>query len=120
MAVAADPIFAAIEAHRTACIYHTQRVAAEDVLDYDDPARRRASARTGKSCKKMFSLAYKLLEIKPSTRAGAFALLDYASRAEEPNTGEDWRFPDADGNGKAFHLAMMKHVADALGSIGVA
>jgi len=62
----------------------------------------------------MFDLALRLLEIRPSTHDGAAALLDYVSGAEEPTTGEDWRFPDVDENGRPFHLAMMKHVSAAL------
>jgi hypothetical protein len=116
--LADDPIFTAIEAHRKACRTHTQRVNSEFSLHYDDPAKPAAGLATGEACREMFDRALELLEIRPTTCAGASALLDYVSKAEEPilTPDEDWRFPDADENGKPFHLAMMKHVANALES----
>ena len=118
LAVAADPIFAAIEAHRKECVRNSKIFDFELSLEDDDPSKPAAEAATLAAMDEMFDLALELLAIRPTTRAGAAALLDHASRAEEPNTGEDWRFPETDANGKAFYQAMMKHVADALGSIG--
>ncbi|SHN86778.1 hypothetical protein [Bradyrhizobium erythrophlei] len=115
---AGDPIFAAIEAHRKACTIHTQRVEVSANMTLDDPGFEKANASTGEAGDEMFDRAQQLLDVRPSTRAGADALLYYASRPEEPNLGDDWRFPDFAENGKAFHLAMMKHVAYALCSIG--
>jgi hypothetical protein len=113
-----DPIFAAIEAHRKACITNTQRVDFEFALDYNDPARRSACVSTSKARDAKNDLALELLEITPTSLAGARALLDYVGDVEDDilTVDEDWRFPDADENGTPFHLAMIKHVADALGS----
>jgi hypothetical protein len=122
-----DPTFAAIEAHRQACVKQSRCVDLELSLHDDDPAKPNAEIATGNAWDETYGLANELLKIRPSTRAGAAALLDHVSAAEEPNHGgrllavtagwEDWRFPQYAENGKPFHLATIKHVADALGSI---
>jgi hypothetical protein len=113
-----DPIFAAIEAHRKACATHNRWVSLEFALPCNDPAGPSANASTSKACDAMFDHALELLEIRPSSLAGTRALLDHLGDVEGDilTVDEDWRFPDADENGTPFHLAMIKHVADALGS----
>jgi hypothetical protein len=117
LAPTVDPIFAVIEVHRKACATHTRCVGLEFALPCDDPARPSANASTSEACDVMFDLALELLEIRPTSLAGASALLNYVGDGEDLSTAaDDWRFPDADDNGTPFHIAMMKHVADALGS----
>jgi hypothetical protein len=116
-AIAADPIFAAIEAHRKACVTNTRCVDFERVLNPKDPAYRSASFSTSKARDAKNDLALELLKIRPTSLAGARALLDHVGDVEDIETiDQDWRFPDDDENGTPFHIAMIKHVADALGS----
>lgn len=119
-ATGADPIFAAIEAHREACINFSRCVGLESSLRSGDPAKPAAEIAVGESSDEKFDLALALLKIRPSTPAGAGALLGHVSAAEEPllTCEEDWRFPDFDESGKPYHLTMMKHIANALDLIG--
>ena len=117
-----DPIFAAIEAHRAACIINERCVDVEFALLDGDPAKPAAEAATRAAIDEMFDLAYQLLKIVPTSSAGAAALLSYVGDHVRLNS----EFPeysvyveeDADLDGaEEFPLAIMKHVADALGSI---
>jgi hypothetical protein len=115
-----DPIFAAIDAHRKACVVHNKRVEAEFALKNDDPKKARANRATRKACDKMFALAEKLLEIKPTTAAGVVALLEHLCEGEHYDFTDDWRFPDLahevdeDEGGRSFHLAMIRHISNTL------
>jgi len=115
-----DPIFAAIEAHRRACDINTQCVEVDFALHDDDPTKEPAAIAAGEATVAMFARARDLLKIQPTTTAGAGALLNHVCEGQQI-VHEDWRFPDwaVDGEeyeGEEFHLAIMKHVADALGS----
>jgi hypothetical protein len=121
---AVDPIFAAIAAHRKACVDFTQCAERDLSLADDDPAKESAEIANGESMDTMFNLARGLLKTRPTTLAGAVALLNHVNDGESLNFNDDWRFPDraleehgGDDEGESFHLAMTKHVAEALRSI---
>lgn len=120
-----DPIFAAIEAHRKACVNNNQCVDLEYSLGDSDPMKPAAALATSEAIDEMFDLARKLLEIPPATAAGAAALLDYVSEGQH-TINDDWRFPDhsvevqEDEDGESFHIAIMKHLASALTNIASA
>jgi hypothetical protein len=75
-----DPIFAAIEAHRRACAATTAafQSAADDGVDVEDNEQHRLFDNRDRA-------AFDLLEIQPTTVAGAAALLAYYVEVEGMN-----------------------------------
>jgi hypothetical protein len=128
-----DPIFAAIEAHRTAVADHAAAVQIECDLDETLPEDKRRSvltvweeeivetddprwpaaihSRTDTSIA-ADDAAMALLEVKPTTVAGASALLKYVE------VQDDYLFPDNlvddDGKGTSFGRAIAGHVGEVL------
>jgi hypothetical protein len=107
-----DPIIAAIEAHRRACaetraaFEHQSAVENELVAGApvpageaeNDPQWIAANAVAGEALAMQDDLAVKLLEIPPTTIAGAAALLTYY--VDVVTTAQpDAVFPELDGNG---------------------
>lgn len=130
-ATEADPIFAAIDAHRRAVATHEQAVETEFSLEDNLPADRRRSCitmwkeeiaedddpRWPASCLarmaasiSMDDLAFDLLNTEPTTIAGVEALLRYFANQEEGF------FPECndDGSAVAFGNDLVSHAADAL------
>ena len=110
-----DPIIAAIEAHRHACAEtwaaYDRRNAVEDELvarvrvpageAESDPEWIAANDAAGEALAMQDDLAVKLLEIQPTTIAGAAALLSYyvdAVTTAQPEVV----FPELDANGRPF------------------
>jgi len=110
-----DPIIAAIEAHRRACAEtcaayeHQNTVEHELATGVRVPAGEAendlqwiaANDATGEAVAVQDDLALKLLETKPTTIAGAAALLTYYVDAVT-TTQPEVVFPELDGNGQAF------------------
>jgi hypothetical protein len=123
-ATAADPIFAAIEAHRHACAINTRCAELDCELTDDDPAKPAAEIARSESIDVMFDLALKLIETRPTTVAGAAALLNYVGDGYDRTCQEDWRFPNyadrgEEEDGDTFYIAVFKHVASALTTTAV-
>jgi hypothetical protein len=134
--VEADPIFAAIEAHRRAVATHDETVGVESALEVglpadqtrsrvraweetivegDDP-RWVAAVRTRWNASELMDDAgIGLLNTEPATVAGVEALLRYFA------TQEDALFPeevhDDDGSEETFRSCLLRHAADALRKI---
>jgi hypothetical protein len=110
-----DPILAAIEAHRRACAEtcaaYERRSAVEDELvagvrvpageAENDLQWIAADDAAGEALNVQDDLAVKLLEIQPTTIAGAAALLTYYVDVVE-TTQPEIVFPELDGNGRPF------------------
>jgi hypothetical protein len=110
-----DPIIAAIEAHRRACAEtwaaFERQSAIEDELGAgarmpageaeSDPRWIAANDTTAKALAVQDDLALKLLETRPTTIAGAAALLTYYVDAVT-TTQPEVVFPELDGNGRSF------------------
>jgi len=110
-----DPIIAAIEAHRRACAVtraaFERRSAVEDEFvagvrvpageAENDPEWIAANDAAGEALAVQDDLAVKLLEIQPTTIAGAAALLSYYVDAVT-TTKPEVVFPELDGNGRPF------------------
>ena len=110
-----DPIIAAIEAHRRACAEtcaayeHQNAVEHELATGVRVPAGEAendlqwiaANDATGEAVAVQDDLALKLLETKPTTIAGAAALLTYYVDAVT-TTQPEVVFPELDGNGRPF------------------
>jgi hypothetical protein len=142
---ASDPIIAVIEAHRRACAetraafdYQSAveselaagaRVAAAEAED--DPRWIAANDAAAEALAVQDGLAVKLLEIPPTTIAGAAALLTYyvdVLRTTQPELA----FPELDGSGRPFESEsidelsrdfgyfMVRNVAKALSSMATA
>jgi hypothetical protein len=132
----ADPIFAAIEAHRSAIAAHGDAVSAESALDQslpddrqrsditaweekivesDDPRWLAAIRARWEASNFMDDCAIDLVNIDPSTVAGIEALLRYFVDQE------DGLFPDDvsndDGSVETFGNCLIRHAADAIGNI---
>jgi hypothetical protein len=111
----ADPIIAAIEAHRRACAdtcaAYERRNAVEDELvagvrvpageAESDPQWIAADDAAGEALAVQDDLAVKLLETQPTTIAGAAALLSYYVDAVT-TTQPEVVFPELDGQGRPF------------------
>lgn len=108
-----DPIFAAIEAHRNACLVYNQKVELNAVLMDDSPSKIAAETETSEAAATMFRLAHQLLKIAPTSVAGAAALLDYVGERDTDFWGD---FPDDDEREHhvSFAGAVMTSVASAL------
>jgi hypothetical protein len=140
-----DPIIAVIEGHRRACAEtyaaYERRSAVEDELvagirlpadeaEYD-PRWIVANDATGEALAVQDDLAVKLLEIQPTTIAGAATLLTYYVNAVT-TTHPDVVFPELDGNGRPFESKsideptrdfgyfMIRNVAVALSNMAAA
>jgi hypothetical protein len=132
-----DPIFTAIEAHRDAAAAHSECVrkhyalektlprdkrqsphAGDEIVETDDPRWIETMHAVNQACDAMFDLARRLLDVAPSSLAGATALLNHVSLG----SGSDgWTFPDHvndDETGEEYVPALMRHVGEALRSIG--
>jgi hypothetical protein len=110
-----DPIIAAIEAHRSACAEtwaaYERRSAVEDELVAEvrvpvgeaenDLQWIAANDAAGEALAVQDDLALKLLEIQPTTIAGAAALLTYYVDVVT-TTQPEIVFPELDGNGRPF------------------
>jgi hypothetical protein len=114
---ASDPIFAAIEAHRHAyaetCAAYDRQSAVADALRAgirmpageaeSDPRWIAANDAAAKALAEQDDLAVKLLEIRPTTIAGAAALLSYYADAVVTKRA-DVIFPELDMNGRLLEL----------------
>jgi hypothetical protein len=110
-----DPIIAAIEAHRRACAEtcaaYERLSAVEDEFvagvrvpageSENDPQWIAATDAAGEALAVQDDLAVKLLETRPTTIAGAAALLTYYVDAVT-TTQPEVVFPELDGNGRPF------------------
>jgi hypothetical protein len=138
-----DPIIAAIEAHRRACAktraaFENQSAVENDLVvgmqagqAENDPQWIAANDAAGEALAVQDEFALKLLETRPTTIAGAAALLTYyvdAVTATEPEVV----FPELDGNGRPFESRsideprrdfayfVIRNVAAALGNMAAA
>jgi hypothetical protein len=119
----ADPIFAAIEAHRRAITAHENALNAESRLDEslsdeqksDDPRWLAATKATWEASRVMDVVAIDLLNTELTTVAGIEALLRYFADRDEG------LFPGGvsndDGSEETFDTELIRHAADALGRI---
>ena len=118
-AASTDPIFAAIENHRTAQARFSAVIGDEAILD-DDPRIDAASGAEEEA-------AIAILDVSPLTIAGVIALLRYA--AEHQRSGDEWPaglVSDSDDGrdrfgaryGRSWSYFMHLTVADALASMG--
>jgi hypothetical protein len=136
-----DPIIAVIEAHRRAWAKthaaFEHQSAVEDVLGArvgeaeDDPQWIAANAAVGEALALQDDLAVRLLETRPTTIAGAAALLTYYLDIVT-TTQPDVAFPELDENGRPFDSKsvdeprrdfgyfIIRNVATALGNMGPA
>jgi hypothetical protein len=134
--VKADPIFAAIEAHRKAIAAHSEAVGTEGVLEAslpddqqrsvlnvwreeivetDDPGWIAAIRACWTTSNSMDDLAIDLLNTEPTTVEGVDALLRHFADQDEG------LFPDRvyndEGSAEAFGTSLVRHAADALRKI---
>jgi len=131
----ADPIFAAIEAHRKAVAAHEkavdlemaleeslpddqrQTVGKEEIVETDDPRWLAALRVVSAASNAMDDAAIDLVNIEPATVAGVEGLLRYFA------DDEDNSFPDGvdrgDGSEETFGTYLARHAADALRKIAV-
>jgi hypothetical protein len=132
----ADPIFAAIEAHRRAVAAHAEAVETETALEVSLPEDQRQSDITAweekivetddprwlaavrarwEASNSMDDLAIDLLNIEPTTVAGTEALLRHFADHDEGLLPD--RVCNDDGSVEAFGASLVRHAADALGKI---
>jgi hypothetical protein len=132
----ADPIFAAIEAHRAAIAAHDQAVGIENsleeslpdeqrqsrmkvwektIVETDDPSWIAAVQTRWEASESMDDLAINLLNTEPTTVAGIEALLRYFADQEEGLFPEEVNHDD--GSEDAFGAYLVRHAADALRKI---
>jgi hypothetical protein len=107
-----DPIFAAIDAHR-----RTWANLIANVSELDEQGKQRAVDRLWRQVDKA---AAALIEITPTSIAGASALLTYA--ADHVSAGEGWgQFEDghvrSDGDGVPWEVLLHRNLAAALPNI---
>jgi hypothetical protein len=133
---AADPIFAAIEAHRRAIATLREAIDTEAALEASLPAERRrsritvwedtivetddprwpASERSYMAASEaMDDLAIDLLNTKPTSVAGIDALLRHFADQDEGLFPDEVR--NDDGSAEAFGSCLARHAADALRQI---
>jgi hypothetical protein len=115
---AVDPIYAAIEAHRTANFeFHDD----ENLVDEEHPQYDKEMQRLYDATK---AAAVNLCDVQPTTIAGAIALLNYYAEVTTSHgvNGEDWpeREDKRDGIEKPFDYFLTRNVARALGDIAAA
>jgi hypothetical protein len=119
-----DPIIAAIDAHRRACAEtcaaYERRSAVEDELvagivpageAENDLQWIAANDAAGEALALQDDLAVKLLETRPTTIAGAAALLTYYVDAVT-TTKPEIVFPELDGNGRPFECKSIEERKD--------
>jgi hypothetical protein len=132
----ADPIFAAIEAHRRAIAAHGEAVGTEmalevslphdqrqsditvwkeKIVETDDPMWLAAVRARWKASNAMDDLAIDLLNTEPATVAGIEALLRYFGDQEEGLFSEE--VSNDDGSVETFGAYLVRHAADALRKI---
>jgi len=132
----ADPIFAAIEAHRTALADHSAAVQIENdleetlprdkrrskltvweetIVETDDPRWPPAQRYRMDASNSMDDLAIDLLNTEPTTVAGIEALLRYFADQEEGLFPEEVSHDD--GSVDTFGAYLVRHAADALRKI---
>jgi hypothetical protein len=132
----ADPIIAAIEAHRAALAAHDEAVGIENFLEESLPANRQQSRmRVGEekivetddprwiaavrarwdASESMDDLAIDLLNTEPTTVAGIQALLRCFADQEEALF--PYEVSNDDGSAEAFGAYLVRHAADALRKI---
>jgi hypothetical protein len=132
----ADPIFAAIEAHRKAIAAHSEAVGTEgaleeslpddqqrsvltvwreEIVETDDPSWIAAVQTRWEASESMDDLAINLLNTEPTTVAGVDALLRYFADQEEGLFPE--KVNHDDGSEGAFGAFLVRHAADALRKI---
>jgi hypothetical protein len=130
----ADPIFAAIEAHRRAIAAHGEAVGIEmalevslpddrrltdawedKIVETDDPRWPAALRAVSAASSAMDDAAIDLVNTEPATLAGIEALLRYFADQE------DALFPDEvsndEGSDEAFGACLVRHAADAIGKV---
>ena len=114
---AVDPIYAAIEAHRTANFefHDDENIVDEDHPQYEDEMWRLSDATE--------AAAVNLCDVQPTTIAGAIALLNYYAEVMVSHDGEDWPVEledKQDGVEKPFGYFLTRNVARALSDIAAA
>jgi len=135
-AAEADPIFAAIEAHRRAVAAHGEAVEPEMALEVslpddqrqsritvweekivatDDPRWPAALRARMEASSSMDDLAFDLLNTEPATVAGIEALLRYFADQEQEIFPEEVSHDD--GSEGTFGAYLVRHAADALRKI---
>jgi hypothetical protein len=133
-AAEADPIFAAIEAHRRAIAAHGEAVGVEMALEVSLPDDRRltdawedeivetdhprwpaALRAVSAASSAMDDAAIDLVNIEPTTVAGVEGLLRYFADQEDALFPDD--VSDDDGSVEAFGAGLVRHAADALRKI---
>ena len=77
LGASADPIFAAIEAHRAAYVDLSRALSVLGKLPPTDPEYEEANATAETADDEVFCSAHDLAKIMPTTLAGAVALLEY-------------------------------------------
>src|SRR5262245_30458489 len=89
---AADPIFALIEAKRSADIAHVKAIEAQDEAETRDGRRSEeaweADERCEEACHFAHELAWRLAQSVPTTLAGVAMLLRFANQFEDE--GKEW------------------------------
>lgn len=84
-----DPVYSAIERHRTAVAIQTEASHISCRLDYEDPSYKAAQERTTEACDELSEALRALLVCRPSTMEGLLALLDYVGQPEWLDDDED-------------------------------
>jgi hypothetical protein len=133
-AAEADPIFAAIEAHRRAIAAHGEAVGVEmalevslpddrrltdawedEIVETDDPRWPAALRAVSAASSAMDDAAIDLVNIEPTTVAGVEGLLRYFADQEDALFPDD--VSDDDGSVEAFGAGLVRHAADSLRKI---
>jgi hypothetical protein len=113
--VAVDPIYAAIEAHRTANLeFHDENFVDEDHPQYEKEMQRLSDSAD--------VAAGHLCDVQPMTIAGAIALLNYYAEVTVSHDGEDWPGGLEDKQAeveKPFGYFFTRNVARALATMAV-
>lgn len=113
----ADPVFAAIECHRALHLSWSTAVDVQSNLRDDDPRYGDADEATDVASDDLDDAAVDLLNIVPTTIAGAAALLRYAY---DVTRADGWTWPDhvdaeEEGeDGRSWSDLLCGHVAQAL------
>jgi hypothetical protein len=113
-AAAVDPIYAAIERHMQTCMAHEAACEVSGNLHDDDPEMPEAEKRTHEAWDAMTDAAVELLNVEPTTKAGASALLRHVASTYK------WGAPDSILLGEEtqeFLTYALRHVAAALESM---
>jgi hypothetical protein len=106
----ADPIFAAIEAHRLAYAERSRCLKIADVIPQEDapPGAKAAADAAGDA---EYEAMIDLLNIRPATTAGLAALLQYAV----DHGAEEWMdVYIEDGSSQSFMGCLVQHAAETL------